>query len=667
MALSLGKKTFCSFGMLVVISLGVGALGIFSLERLARKDGLALAGMTCYQKLTDSGLYRRDFLLQGFKKAAADEKDATQKWADAYQGFTDELQTLHQGLAGDAALHAQTQRMVELAAACQTAFKHQIEARQAIDAAYLTWSDAGAQAFAQINKLRARALADKPETTSPKKDAKRSDTQNSAAAAIMDKVFVPAAGMRLAAMLYINSREPAKWQDYLAAHQQALAGVDQWRKLVSGDAQLTSMAQTLKQAVALHLAAGNEYCAGVQRENAAKVESGQVTLEMRKIMIELMDSLGRESLRMVAWARLLLIALSGGALGFGLLFAALQTRGIVRPIRGSIEELIRGARQVTTAGAQINQGSQQMAEGASQQASSLEEVSSSLEEMASMSRHGAESADAINTLMGGELAASFKKMTENLVALGSTLQETVTAAQETSKIIKTIDEIAFQTNLLALNAAVEAARAGDSGKGFAVVAEEVRNLAQRSAQAAKNTQQLIERSTQKIGESKTFFERLKDAADTDARIAGQVGAMMAEVVTVSRQQAQGIDQISTAVSQMDKVTQQNAANAEEAASASQELAAQAVRLDAMVAVLNGLLDGSTHGKAEPKAPAPQAAPARKEAFSRPVLRAPQAPPSRQAVTPAAKPASRRPAPDPKAPRPRPEIVIPLDDSELSDF
>jgi len=275
----------------------------------------------------------------------------------------------------------------------------------------------------------------------------------------------------------------------------------------------------------------------------------------------------------------------------GVLLGALSAVRISRALDRVIVGLGDSATQVSSASAQVAQSSQSMAAGASEQASSLEETSASLEEMSSMTRQNAESTEQANLLMVEANKAVGGGM-EAMQRMSTAIDAIKTSSNETAKIIKTIDEIAFQTNLLALNAAVEAARAGEAGKGFAVVAEEVRHLAQRSAEAAKNTTNLIEGAQKNADNGVAVSQEVAGDLQQIARSAQQVAQIIAEIATASKEQAQGIEQISTAVSQVDRVTQSNAASSEEAASASEELSAQARELEEMVAGLILLVDGT---------------------------------------------------------------------------
>jgi methyl-accepting chemotaxis protein len=260
--------------------------------------------------------------------------------------------------------------------------------------------------------------------------------------------------------------------------------------------------------------------------------------------------------------------------------AALNTSS--KALHEAIAQVTEAVDQVSTASSQIARSSQQVAEGAAEQASSLEETSSSLEEISSMTRQNAD-----NTQKARALAEATRGAAETGTASMSKMLESMSrikrSAESTAQIIKDINEIAFQTNLLALNAAVEAARAGEAGRGFAVVAEEVRSLAQRAKEAAKKTEELIEQSVSLAEEGELITGDVNGNLTEISTSVGKVTEIVAEVAAASQEQTRGVDQVSQAVTAMDKVVQQAAANSEESSSAAEELAAQAHELAGMVA------------------------------------------------------------------------------------
>ncbi|MEO6095797.1 MAG: methyl-accepting chemotaxis protein [Fibrobacteria bacterium] len=289
----------------------------------------------------------------------------------------------------------------------------------------------------------------------------------------------------------------------------------------------------------------------------------------------------------------LLLAIAVGA-GIGIFLS----RSISSALTKVINSLTEGSEQVSSASGQVSQSSQQMAEGASEQASSLEETSASLEEMSSMTKQNSDNAKQAN-IMANDTRQAVEKSRTAMSRMSEAIGQIKESSDQTAKIVKTIDEIAFQTNLLALNAAVEAARAGDAGKGFAVVAEEVRNLAQRSADAAKTTSSLIEQSQKNSDNGVAVSQEVAGILTQIVDSVGKLSQLIGEVSSASQEQAKGIEQIGTAVTEMDKLTQSNAASAEESASASEELSAQAKELNDMVNVLVGIVTGSSQSSRPP--------------------------------------------------------------------
>jgi methyl-accepting chemotaxis protein len=320
-------------------------------------------------------------------------------------------------------------------------------------------------------------------------------------------------------------------------------------------------------------------------------------------------------------------------------------RSIAGPIQRVSQGLVESTGRVASVSAQVSGLSQVLSDGASEQAAAIEETSSSLEEMASMTKHNADNADQADGLMK-QVSQYVSQSSDAMGKLSVSMEEITKASEETQKIVKTIDEIAFQTNLLALNAAVEAARAGEAGAGFAVVADEVRNLAMRAADSARNTAGLIEGTVKKVKEGSGLMSGTREAFGKVAESAGKVAELLAEIAAASKEQSQGIDQVNKAVVDVDKVTQQNAENAEESSSASLELSSQAGQMKTMVEELLGLIGG------QPKGPKP--APLKARGEEKPL----------KASATLAKTCTGLTS---KAVQPPPEQIIPLENEDFKDF
>jgi len=285
------------------------------------------------------------------------------------------------------------------------------------------------------------------------------------------------------------------------------------------------------------------------------------------------------------------IAVGIGTLLVLVVVGQIMARSIIRPISTAVDDLNTVAGSTGSASTEVAASSQHLAEGSSEQAASLEEMSSSLEEVNSMIQQNAD-----DTVKANEVAGRAREMAQEgskaITRMHEAIQEVKESSDKMATIIKTIDEIAFQTNLLALNAAVEAARAGDAGRGFAVVAEEVRNLAQRSAQAAQETNQMIEDSQNKAETGVTVSNEVGSALEKIIGAIQEVEGLVRQVTTSSREQTTAVTQVTTATNHLDQLTQRNASTAEQVAAASEELNSQSQELLVVVRNLSNIIGGS---------------------------------------------------------------------------
>jgi methyl-accepting chemotaxis protein len=311
---------------------------------------------------------------------------------------------------------------------------------------------------------------------------------------------------------------------------------------------------------------------------------------LRQSVTQFQSQLGQTGRREQTRSETIVLGCTIGAGVLGLVVAWLIIRGITRPILKIAKQLAVESAQTHAAALQVSSASQSMADGASRQAASLEESSASLHEMASMTSRNSESAQSAKGL-AAEARTTADAGTRDMTAMREAMTAIKSSSSEISKIIKTIDEIAFQTNILALNAAVEAARAGEAGAGFAVVAEEVRNLAQRSAQAAKETAAKIEDASSKSEQGASISAQVAGSLDKIVERIRQLDEMVGGIAQASSEQSEGIGQLNQAVAGMDKITQSNAALAQQSASSAEEMKAQSAQVKTAVDDLLRMVQG----------------------------------------------------------------------------
>lgn len=651
--LRLSAKIALGFGALVVLTALLGFIAWQGMADVVAHNLDSQAGTRALDELRQVDQANTRFLADGFKEQNGGGT-AVDAWNKEYAELDKALTALGEASTLDAEQKATMEAATAAAVAYKEAFTKETKAQTNKDAAQKAWTDSAWKLTDQMTQLSEQTIAPGLKRALASGDAAETRRWSSISRAY-DDLFQSFLILRIRAIYYVLTEDEGRYGEYEKQLATTKGDFDRFsQQMKSQGGQLATVSQTAIR----HL---GEYEDAVDNFRTASLAMKQAADEVRvasndvsKDIGALQQSLAADAAATTAQTRVMTFGFGVAAVLLGIMIAWGIARSITGPVNRVISGLKLGSAHVTAAAGQVSSSSGQMAEGASEQASSLEEVSSTLEEMSSIVSQNADNARQANS-MAAETAEAADRGALTVDRMADAIRAIKTSSDETARIIKTIDEIAFQTNLLALNAAVEAARAGDAGKGFAVVADEVRALAQRSAAAAKTTAELIEQSQ---GNAESGVQVSVEVAEMIRAIverAEKVRQLAAEVAAASSEQAQGIEQVTVAVAQMNRVTQSNAANAEESASASEELSAQAMQLDDMVDQLVRVVQGAAavaeqHGETAAAA-AGGAAPHRRRTFSA----------VDEVAFGTAAPAAARPT------AVKPDEVIPLDDSDFGDF
>ena len=592
--LKLSTKLFLSFGLILLILALIAGVGWYGLSRVYQSMQLSSQANKISFQVEECGKIRRDFASLAQTGQAFNKEEGKQTIDEQLRATVKELVEMIENLKKESGISSE---MVEqLASARKIAdsylatFEELFNATKQKDEVFIAWKNLGWNITEKIGKAGELVINPAINSALTNQDLANYQKWIEIKVGLDEKVIQPFFLLRLTGVYLRAYQGDKEWEDLQKQVQTLQQSFTEWKKQVQGIAELEQTANELENYFNDYFAQGDKFYQGMLADRKATQDLMTHADNLVKQIALFASGVEKNTQLTMNTTRIMIAGFSIAGIILGVLLAVLVTRAITKPLNTVIKGLSEGSKQVNQAAGQVAASSQAMAEGATEQASSLEETSASLEEMSSMTKQNADNARQANTT-ATEAQKAAQHGRDTMSKMSQSIHQIKSSSDETAKIIKTIDEIAFQTNLLALNAAVEAARAGEAGKGFAVVAEEVRRLAQRSAEAAKTTSQLIEVAQKHAEEGVQVSQEVGDVLEQIAQNVEKVTALIAEVTAASNEQSQGIEQINQAVNQMNQVIQSNAANAEEAAASSEELSAQAEELNRLVMVLYGILEG----------------------------------------------------------------------------
>ncbi len=573
--MSLGKRIGLAFGALIMLTVVVGGVALEGQRRLNLASTTLTSSMGMLSTLLECRRQEKNYLMR-----------AEAKYKEQVEGLLADLDQnigeLEKGLRGDADQKA--------LAAARAEARTYADNFQGLCQAFLAQDDLSRQ-LAQHAGAMHRGLQDLAATGTVAK-AGQTDLLTALAAA---------AEAGASHRDYVNSREAHNFRENGSTKDRP-ASLVAWEASVANLAASLTALQNAAPGAAAAVAGIESELAAYRQAMVAWLDHGNRYLDANDAMIasarafqaateDVRDRWQKNQATTRKQIVVTTLAGTGLAILLGAMLVVWFDRSVTRPVSRIATAIWSGAEQTATAANQVSEVSQALAQDSSTQAATLEETTAAMEEISSHTARTVDNTTRTRALVSTARAGA-EHGTEVVGRMREAIAEIKSAADETGKIISTIDEIAFQTNLLALNAAVEAARAGESGKGFAVVAEEVRNLAQRSAEAARNTATIIQQSIERTERGVAIAADVSKALtgiESDSR---QIDELVTEVASASQEQAVSLGETRRAVEQIDHLVQAGAASAEECASAAEELSAQAAELRASVRELQQITNGA---------------------------------------------------------------------------